>query len=44
MADLVQQDEKATTHLNTFGFLPTQNAKTKKPKEFKFFPMHKKTI
>jgi hypothetical protein len=31
-----QQGEKANAHLNTFGFLPTQEAKTKKPKEFKF--------
>jgi hypothetical protein len=30
-----QQGEKAYAHLNTFVFLPTQNAKTKKPKEFK---------
>jgi len=41
-ADRWQQGEKANTHLNTFGFLPTHKADRKKPKEFKSLPAHEK--
>jgi len=34
----VSNKAKAHAHLNTFGFLLTHIANTKKPKEFKFLP------